>query len=618
MWNDQVGPTETVDWDAAYKESDRLLQEKWAKEPAIVKGFYEEHPEVTGMTDAEVEKFREESNNIVIDRFKKEGQELDNSANLEPLPKPAPKFVHSFHNHPDIMKVIESQNFKQPSPIQSQAWPVLLQGKDLIGIAQTGTGKTLAYLLPGLLSITRQTTPLNQRKGPSMLALAPTRELAQQIDHEAKKYSYQGVKSLCIYGGGDRGQQVREYKAKRPEVIIATPGRLNDLVMSGIIDLTSVVYVVLDEADRMLDMGFMPQIRKIMTDLRPDKQTVMMSATWPTVVRRLATDLLQNPIQVFVGSLDLAAVRSVSQKIIMTDAESKRKLLFDFICNTMTEQDKAIVFVGRKFVADDISSDLALSNIPCQCMHGDRDQADRERALAELKSGYIRLVIATDVASRGLDIDDITYIVNYDFPGHVEEYVHRVGRTGRAGRTGKSITYFTRDDWSQAQALIDILEKSLEPEIPDELRTMAQRYQAWDEKRKAEDAAGGFGRFGGRRGGGGRGFGGGGGGRGRGGDRNSGRGGGFNGGFGGGGRYNNNQSSNYNQNQHGFRSGGDRTASVAATTSVSGSGWDSGWDDEPAPSNATKRRNQEPQASNTNTNTSNTKTNTNSDWDSWD
>lgn len=515
MWNDQIEASETVDWDAAYEESDRLMKEKWAKEPPIVRGFYEEHPEVKRMSDAEVEAFRKRNNNIVISHFKPE------ESSNEPLPKPAPEFIYSFHNHPDILSAIEGQNFKTPSPIQAQSWPVLLQGKDLIGIAQTGTGKTLAYLLPGLLSITKQPTPREKRHGPSMLVLAPTRELAQQIDREAKKYSYRNVRSLCIYGGGDRGQQIREYKNQKPEVIIATPGRLNDLIFAGIIDVTSTVYAVLDEADRMLDMGFMPQIRKIMSDLRPDKQVVMMSATWPPGVRKLATDFMNSPIQVFVGSLDLAAVNSVSQKIIMTDAESKRQLLFDFIKNTMTPEDKAIVFVGRKFVADDIASDLALSDVPCQCMHGDRDQADREQALLDLKSGQVKLIIATDVASRGLDIDDITYIVNYDFPGHIEEYVHRVGRTGRAGRTGKSITYFTRDDWSQAKDLIEILEKTVEPDIPDLLRTMAERYKNWEEKKRAEDeAAGGSGFRGGRRRGG---FGGGGGGGGGGGCYNCGQ-----------------------------------------------------------------------------------------------
>lgn len=499
MFNKQTGWGESedfqpVDWDAAFEESDRLTKAKWAALPPLVKDFYQEHEEVAKFTDEEVEKFRKDNNNIVVSHFK-EGDTFK-------LPKPAPKFIHSFHNHPDILTLIASQKFQNPSPIQSQSWPILLQGKDLIGIAQTGTGKTLAYLLPGLLSIVNQATPMSERLGPSVLILAPTRELAQQIEREAKKYSYRGIRSICIYGGGSRDQQIKQCKTK-PEIMIATPGRLNDLINSNIVNLTSVNYVVLDEADRMLDMGFMPQIRRVMVEVRPDRQTVMMSATWPPGVRKIARDFMDDPAQIFVGSLDLAAVNSVSQEIVITDQDSKRKLLYDFILNTLKETDKAIVFVGRKSVADDISSELALNNISCSCMHGDRDQEDRERALADIKSGFVKLIIATDVASRGLDIDDITYILNYDFPSNAEEYVHRVGRTGRAGRTGKSITFFTREDWRHAQELIDILSKS-ESIIPDELYRMAERFKAWSDRKREEDAlARSMGNYRGGRGGGG-------------------------------------------------------------------------------------------------------------------
>lgn len=523
--NGNSGNFEPVDWQGIYEDNARKVKEKWAQLPPIVKSFYKEHDEVKCMTADEVIKFRTENNNIVVSHFKEDDE--------SELPRPAPKFEHSFHNHPDILAAIASQNFKTPSPIQAQAWPILLQGKDLIGIAQTGTGKTLAYLLPGLLSIAHQSIPRNQRPGPSMLVLAPTRELAQQIDHEAKKYSYQNIRSLCIYGGANRREQVREYERIRPEIVIATPGRLNDLTMSSVIDLTSVNYVVLDEADRMLDMGFMPQIRKALVDIRPDRQTVMMSATWPPGVRKIAKDFMLNPLQIFVGTLDLAAVNSVSQEIVICDSSEKRKLLYNFILKTLQPNDKAIVFVGRKAVADDISSELALNDIACQCMHGDRDQEDRERALADIKSGEVRIIIATDVASRGLDIDDITYILNYDFPSNAEEYVHRVGRTGRAGRTGKSITFFTRDDWRHAGELIDILSKSKESTIPEELRHMSERYQAWLARKRAEDeaaAAMGGGGFGG-------GYGGGGGRRGRFSGAGSGRGGGSGSGGGGGGNW---------------------------------------------------------------------------------
>lgn len=585
MWNDQNGWSDqgkdyvSVDWDAAYEESDRLVREKWAKMPPLVKDFYVEHDEVKRMTDVEADKFRADNNNIKVSHFK-EGDPFQ-------LPKPAPEFKHSFHNHPDIMALIGRQGFAKPSPIQSQSWPILLQGKDLIGIAQTGTGKTLAYLLPGLLSIVKQTTPRKERQGPSVLILAPTRELAQQIERESKKYSYEGIQSLCIYGGGNRNDQIRMCR-KKPEIVIATPGRLNDLIQANIVDTTAVNYLVLDEADRMLDMGFMPQIRRIMCDIRPDRTTVMMSATWPPGVRKIATEYMNDPVQIFVGSLDLAAVSSVSQEIVMTDLDEKRSLLYKFINETLTPKDKAIVFVGRKAVADDISSELALHNIHCQCMHGDRDQEDRERALAELKSGECRLIIATDVASRGLDIEDITYILNYDFPSNAEEYVHRVGRTGRAGKTGKSITFFTREDWRHAQELIDILTKS-DCEIPEELQRMADRFAAWQEKKRAEDAA-----CGGRRGGRGGGFGG----RDRSGQGSGFGGGGFGGGggrdrFGSGGGSRDRYGSGGGSRDRSGQGGGGGSGRLHSTTQ-GGGGWDSkrdtggpepkkgssGWDDD--------------------------------------
>ncbi|KAG9508958.1 putative ATP-dependent RNA helicase DDX43, partial [Fragariocoptes setiger] len=469
---------ETFDWGAAIAQSEAATSARWAALPPLVKNFYEEHEEVKRMTEEEANRFRSENNQIKVDHFNKEDTFI--------IPKPTPKFEHAFHNHPDILELIRKQGFDKPSPIQAQSWPILLQGKDLIGIAQTGTGKTLAYLLPALLSIDKQVTPRSERNGPSVLVLAPTRELAQQIDKEAKKYSYKGITTLCVYGGGDRGGQIRSYE-KGAEIIIATPGRLNDFCASGVIDLTSVNYLVLDEADRMLDMGFEPQIRKILLDIRPDRHTVMMSATWPSSVRRLAVSYMKDPLQIFVGTLDLAAVGTVTQEIVMTTAEEKRKLLYEFI-NSMEPNDKLIVFTSRKATADDLSSEFAIKGIACQAIHGNRDQCDREQALEDIKTGAVKIIVATDVASRGLDIDDITHILNYDFPTNAEEYVHRVGRTGRAGRKGKSTTFFTREDWKHAKELIDILGRT-EQSVPEELQRMAERFREWKERKDAEDHA---------------------------------------------------------------------------------------------------------------------------------
>lgn len=478
-----------IDWKAVFAESDMRNREEFDSMYIIVKNFYQEHPEVTALTDEEVEQFRLQNNNIVVKRvFSNENSEIK---------KPCMKFEHAFHQYPEILEEIKKVGFEKPSPIQSQSWPVLLSGEDMIGIAQTGTGKTLAFLLPALIHIEGQTIPRDQRKGPTVLIIAPTRELALQIEREVNKYHYKGITSLCIYGGVNRQLQISALK-KGVDIVIATPGRMNDLEEAGHFNIKYITYVVLDEADRMLDMGFEPQIRKIMYSVNPNRQTVMTSATWPDSVRRLATSYMRDPIQIYVGSLDLAAVHSVTQviEIMEDDVEVKLNALLDFV-KGMTQKDKIIVFCGKKACADHVSSELALRYIYCTSIHGDRDQSDREQALQDIMSGDISILIATDVASRGLDIDDLTHVINFDFPKNIEEYVHRVGRTGRAGKTGKSISYFTKNDWHHAKELIPILEEANQF-VPDEIYNMAERYEAMKAKRESQPNRGRGGR-GGRR-----------------------------------------------------------------------------------------------------------------------
>lgn len=497
-------PPPLIDWDRVNAEHEAARNKRLAALPPLRKAFYEELPEVANMSEDEVEIYRLQSNNIQVAYvFKDTGR--------KPIPNPVKTFEQAFHNFPDILTEIYKQGFKTPSPIQCQSWPILLGGQDLIGISQTGSGKTLAFLLPALIHIDNQEVPRSERGGANCLVLAPTRELALQIEKEVNKYSYRNIKACCVYGGGDRRSQVSKVN-KGVEIIIATPGRLNDLCAAGVIDVSSITYLVLDEADRMLDMGFEPQIRKTLVDIRPDRQTVMTSATWPEGVRRLAQSYMNNPIQVFIGTLDLAACHSVTQIIDIIDEEEKWDKLMQFFME-MTEDDKVIVFVGKKTRADELSSEMALKGVNVQSIHGDREQSDREQALEDIKSGDVRILIATDVASRGIDIGDITHIINYDFPRNIEEYVHRVGRTGRAGKTGTAITYFTRNDWGNAKELIPILEEAGQ-NVPEELHNMMQRFEAFKERRSRDggDRRGG-GRGGGGRRDGGDGWGGGGGGR---------------------------------------------------------------------------------------------------------
>ncbi|KAG7309274.1 hypothetical protein JYU34_005215 [Plutella xylostella] len=517
---------QVIDWDRLNSFYDEQQSERWSKLPPIIKDFYKEDPEVANMSSEEVKRWRLANNDIQVKRT------FDDKPGLKPIPNPVLTFEQAFRDYPEILEEIYKQDFKTPSPIQSQAWPILLSGEDLIGIAQTGTGKTLAFLLPALIHIEGQPTPREQREGPTVLIMAPTRELALQIEKECSKYQYRGIKSVCLYGGGDRKEQIKVV-AKGVDIVIATPGRLNDLVMARHLSIINFSYIVLDEADRMLDMGFEPQIRKSLFDVRPDRQTVMTSATWPSGVRRLAESYMKDPIAVNVGSLDLAAVHTVTQQVMFVEEDDKEEALMEFLMN-MDPNDKVIVFCGKKATATHIYTELCLKGINCQALHGDRDQSDREAALEEMVDGTVNILIATDVASRGIDIKNLTHVVNMDFPRHIEEYVHRVGRTGRAGRTGIALSFMARNDWAHARELIKIMEEANQ-EVPDELEQMAQRFEAMKLRRGDRDGGGRGGRGGrgrgGYGGGGGGGYGGGGGGYGGGG---SGGGGGYGGGGGGG------------------------------------------------------------------------------------
>ncbi|XP_045150262.1 probable ATP-dependent RNA helicase DDX43 [Echinops telfairi] len=477
--DDHVDTEDEIDWDQIREDALKWKKQKWADLPPIKKNFYVESAETSSMSQVQIDTWRRENFNVMCDDLK--------NGEKRPIPNPTCKFEDAFKSYPEVMENIKRAGFQSPTPIQSQAWPIVLQGIDLIGVAQTGTGKTLSYLMPGFIHLDSQPVARDKRFGPGMLVLTPTRELAVQVEAECSKYSYKGLKSVCIYGGGDRDGQIQDL-TKGVDIIIATPGRLNDLQMNKFVNLKSVTYLVLDEADKMLDMGFEPQIMKILLDVRPDRQTIMTSATWPPGVRRLAESYLRDPMIVYVGTLDLVAVSTVKQNIIVTTEEEKRSHIQIFL-ESMSPKDKVIVFVSRKAVADHLSSDLILHRLSVESLHGNREQSDREKALENFKTGKVRILIATDLASRGLDVHDVTHVYNYDFPRNIEEYIHRVGRTGRAGRSGVSITLITRNDWRVATELINILERANQ-NVPEDLVSMAERYKANKQKKEMEKKLG--------------------------------------------------------------------------------------------------------------------------------
>lgn len=360
-----------------------------------------------------------------------------------------------------------SAGFPAPTLIQQHAWPILSLGRDLVGVAKTGSGKTLAFLLPAFSRLLEGRADL--RGPPAILVLAPTRELACQIEQEARGFGASaGMRAVCLYGGAPKGPQLAELR-QRPQVVVATPGRLNDLLdpspgLSLAVDVKSVRYLVLDEADRMLDMGFEPQIRKIIVGLPQDRQTVLFTATWPPGVRRMAADFQRNPVEVRVGEVDhLQVNRDIEQRVVFCEhALDKEERLAETLREFPTEQ--AIVFVNTKRMCEVVA--MRISN--SVSIHGDKDQRERDMALAAFKSGSKRVLVATDVAARGLDVKSVKLVVNFDPPNKDEDYVHRVGRTGRAGKKGTAVALLTNDDGTAARFIADLLKRAGLP-VPEEL-----------------------------------------------------------------------------------------------------------------------------------------------------
>lgn len=376
-----------------------------------------------------------------------------------------------------IQADLQKAGFPAPSQIQQYSWPLAMQGYDVIGVAATGSGKTLAFLLPAFhYLIERQV-----RAGdPHFLVMAPTRELAVQIEEEAVKFGRaSGIKTCCCYGGASKGPQAI---ALRDGVhgVIGTPGRINDFLEGMQVRLQDVNKLVLDEADRMLDMGFEPQIRKILMKItNPQRHTMFFTATWPMSIRRLASEFLRNPIQIQIGNRDeLKGNQDIVQIVSPCNMTNKNQILLQVLSQSgvgdrNNSAAKAIIFCSTKRMCDQLQRDLQRAGVPCAAIHGDKGQREREHALGELKSGAMKLIVATDVAARGIDIKGVTLVVNYDAPGNTEDYVHRIGRTGRAGQKGYAVSLISDKDAHALRGIIEVMRRTNQ-EVTPEVEAMAR------------------------------------------------------------------------------------------------------------------------------------------------
>lgn len=365
-----------------------LKKLKWDLEslPKFEKNFYVEHDSVKNMSEEEVQRFRRENEMTIIGHN---------------VPKPIRFFDEA--GFPEyVLSEVMQEGFEKPTAIQCQGWPMALSGRDMVGVAATGSGKTLSYCLPGIVHINAQPL-LSPGDGPIVLVLAPTRELAVQIQKECMKFGRSSrIRNTCVYGGVPKSQQIRDLQ-RGVEILIATPGRLIDMLEINKTNLRRVTYLVLDEADRMLDMGFEPQIRKIVDQIRPDRQTLMWSATWPKEVQKLANDYLNDPIQVNIGSLELAASHTIKQIVeVVSDFEKRDRLVKHLEIGSKDQDSKIIIFASTKRTCDEITSFLRQDGWPALSIHGDKQQQERDWVLNEFRTGRSPIMVATDVAARGI------------------------------------------------------------------------------------------------------------------------------------------------------------------------------------------------------------------------
>lgn len=445
------------------------------------KAFYKETQQIAALTQEQVRELR-----FQLDQMKVRGARC---------PKPVQTWAQLGLALP-MLDVIRRKGYERPTPIQAQAVPAIMSGRDLIGIAKTGSGKTLAFLLPLLRHVLDQPR-VRPGQGPIALVMTPTRELAVQTHRECLQFSrHLGLGVACAYGGTPLKEQIGEMR-RGPDIVICTPGRWMDLLVANsgrVTNLQRVTFVVLDEADRMFDLGFGPQVVRIVENIRPDKQAVLFSATFPRHMEALARKLLQQPIEILVGK-QTAVCSDVTQRIILVNDEDEKFVqLLRVLGEWLDVQTrKVLIFVEKQERADFLLRDLSKRGYLGLTYHSGKEQMDRDAAIADFKAGVCPILIATSLAARGLDVAELNLVVNYDCPNHLEDYVHRAGRTGRAGNQGTAITLVcvTQDD-RYAGDLVRALKSSNVP-VPAELQKLADLYAERLQQGKAKTGSSGFG-----------------------------------------------------------------------------------------------------------------------------
>ncbi len=362
-----------------------------------------------------------------------------------------------------LLKALKTEGYTSPTPIQEQSIPALLRGKDLLGCAQTGTGKTAAFAIPILQMLYLEKRADKNIKGIKALVLTPTRELAIQIDESFAAYGkYTGLKHLVVYGGVSQLPQTNALR-NGVDILIATPGRLLDLIDQRYISLQQLQMFVLDEADRMLDMGFIHDVKKIIAKLPAKRQTLFFSATMPPEISRLSDTILTNPVKVEVTPQSTTAEK-VEQAVYFVDKGNKRSLLIHLLKDGAITS--ALVFTKTKHGADKVAKELTRANIKADAIHGNKSQNARQNALSNFKSGRIRVLVATDIAARGIDVEDLSHVINFELPNIPETYVHRIGRTGRAGAAGIALSFCDVEERSYLKDIHKLITKTI-PVIED-------------------------------------------------------------------------------------------------------------------------------------------------------